>query len=215
MRKIAIIGILLLYTLALRAHTPQISSIALVQNKENKWNLVISASLSAFQYEMMNTYPDQKLDGIPADQFQAMIVRHLKKKIKISANKKVALLQNGKVILGHQTDINFDVLGMPEQLSSLHLQQLGFGTLRDHYCILKLITKGKNSENFILQHGNNFAIALGIKDDIFTTAAKEGSKKWLIINSIVFSLLVVFAILYHNRHLFGQKANLANTAGTF
>jgi len=196
MKQIAIIPLLLLYTLALRAHTPQISSIALIQSKENKWNLVISASLSAFQYEWMNSYPTQKMDSISADLFQAMIVRHLKKKIAIHVNGQLGTLQNGKVILGHQTDINFDVSGMPVQLHSLELQQSGFATLRDHYCILKVITKDNDSKNFILQHGNNFSISLGINGKVFSEKSPKKSYHWLLLSFIAIGLLFVSTIAH-------------------
>jgi hypothetical protein len=197
MKQIAIIALLLLYSLALRAHTPQISSIALVQSKENKWNLVISASLSAFQYELMNSNPNQKLDSIAADQFQALIVAHLKKNIKIEASHRFATLRNGKVILGHQTDINFEVSGMPDQLESLDLQQLGFGTLRDHYCVLKVITKNNSSNNFILQKGNNFSISLGLKDKAFVEVSPQHSYNWLIICAAMVGILLVLSVVYH------------------
>lgn len=205
MQQIAIFAILLLYTVALRAHTPQISSIALVQSKENKWNLVISASLSAFQYELMNSNPNQKLDSIPADQFQALIVEHLKKNINIEANHRFATLRNGKVILGHQTDINFEVSGMPDQLESLNLQQLGFGTLRDHYCVLKVITKDNSSNNFILQGGNNFSISLGLKDKVYSEQNEKSSLSWLLIGAMVMTLIVASGVVYKNNFHFSPS----------
>lgn len=207
MRKITVIAIFLFSTLALHAHTPQISSIALVQNKENKWNLVISASLSAFQYELMNSNPNQKLDSIAADQFQAFIVEHLKKNIKIEANRRFATLRNGKVILGHQTDINFDVSGMPDQLESLNLQQLGFGTLRDHYCVLKVIAKNNSSNNFILQRGNNFSISLGLKNKAFVENTIKHSNNGFIVSAVVIVLLIFSFIIGYKKLLVSSRLN--------
>ncbi len=189
------------------AHTPQISSIALVQNKDNKWNLVISASLSAFQYEAMNIHPGQKIDSITADAFQTMIVRHLRGQISIVANNQQAWLERGKVILGHQTDVNFDVAGMPHNLRSLQLQQLGFGSLRDHYCVLKVITKDISSNNFILQKSNDFSTSLHLRDGQFVeTLARSKSPNWLL-GGATMAVLLVFSYFIYQKYRVLRLAN--------
>lgn len=178
--------------LSLNAHNPQVSTIALVQSKENKWNLIISASLSAFQYELKNTNPNLNLDSLNADNFQRLIVKHLKEKIKIEANQIVGTLANGRVILGHQTDINFEVANIPSDLSSLDIEHLGFGTLKDHFCILKVITQKNESGNFILQNANNHAISLEIKNNSFKQTQRTNPSKLLIFSIIL--ILSTFAV---------------------
>jgi hypothetical protein len=208
MKKTIIFAILFFNVFVMWAHTPQISSIALVQNKDNKWNLVISASLSAFQFEAMNSRPGQKIDSITADAFQTMIVRHLREQISIVANDQEAWLEKGKVILGHQTDINFDVAGMPDQLRSLQLQQLGFGSLRDHYCVLKVITKEQSSRNFILQKSTDFSTSLHLRDGQFIeTSDRSKSPNWLLGGAIM-AVLLVFSYFIYQKYRVLRLANL-------
>ena len=207
MKNTILFALLFFNAFAVWAHTPQISSIALVQNKDNKWNLVISASLSAFQYEAMNSHPGQKIDSITADAFQTMIVQHLREQISIVANNQEAWLEKGKVILGHQTDINFDVAGMPDHLRSLQLQQLGFGSLRDHYCVLKVITKDISSNNFILQKSNDFSSSLHLRDGQFIeTSVRSKSPNWLLGGAIM-AVLLVFSYFIYQKYRVLSLAN--------
>lgn len=207
MKNTIIFAILFFNSLVLWAHTPQISSIALVQNKNNKWNLVISASLSAFQYEAISSHPSQKIDGITADAFQTMIVRHLREQIRIVANNQQAWLERGKVILGHQTDVNFDVAGMPDQLHTLHIQQLGFSSLRDHYCVLKVITKDISSNNFILQKSTDFSTSLHLRDGQFVeTSNRSKSPNWLL-GGATMAVLLVFSYFIYQKYRVLRLAN--------
>lgn len=197
MKKITLFAVLFLFSLlSLNAHNPQISTVALVQNKDNQWHLIISAGLSAYQYELKNTDMSINLDSLNADKFQRMIVAHLRKKITIKANGDETELKNAKVILGHQTDINFEVAGMPDELLSLDMEHLGFGTLKDHFCVLKVVTRDNESTNYILQNDNNHAVSFALKNKIFVETPKENTSNTLIVSLLVLVSAFVVAIAY-------------------
>jgi len=195
MRKTTIIAIFLLNSLSSFAHNAQISTVALAQGKDNKWHMVMSASLSAFQFELKNSDPSINLESLNADKFQAMILKHLREKIHIEANGQFGTLKNARVILGHQTDINFEVTEMPENLQTIDFQQLGFSTLRDHYCVLKIITKNGKANSFMLQKENNYSVSLESENNILVETVNQNGSN-ILIYSFLFLILIILIALY-------------------
>lgn len=180
MKKLSIILLICLHSMSIFAHNAQISTIALVQSKDSKWHLILSASLTAFQYEIKNSNPSINLDSLNAEKFQLVILEHLRQKIDIEANGHQATLKNARVILGHQTDINFEVIDMPENLQTIDFQQLGFSTLRDHYCVLKIITKNGNESSFMLQKDNNYSVSLVAENNVLVEKVNQSESNFLI-----------------------------------
>lgn len=189
MKKISIILLICLHSVGIFAHNAQISTIALVQSKDSKWHLILSASLSAFQYEIKNSNLSINLDSLNAEKFQRIILEHLREKIKIEANGHHATLKNARVILGHQTDINFEVTDMPENLQSIDFQQLGFSTLRDHYCVLKIITKNGNENSFMLQKDNNYSVSLVAENNVLVEKVNQSESNFLIYFLVVLGII--------------------------
>ncbi len=189
MKKTSIILLICLHSMSIFAHNAQISTIALVQSKDSKWHLILSASLSAFQYEIKNSNSSINIDSLNAEKFQRIILEHLRQKIDIKANGHQATLKNARVILGHQTDINFEVTDMPENLQTVDFQQLGFATLRDHYCVLKIITKSGIESSFMLQKDNNYSVSLVAENNVLVEKVNQSESNFLIY------LLVVLGII--------------------
>lgn len=168
MKKAVLFSIIFIHSIYLYAHNAQLSTVALVQGKDSKWHLILSASLTAYQIELKNNIPSLNLDSLNADRFQDLLLKHLRSKIKIVANGDYqGILENGRVILGHQTDINFEVSGMPQKLQLLDFQQLGFETLIDHYCIFKIISLENEPGSFILQKDNKYNVVLKETNHVF------------------------------------------------
>ena len=207
MKKMILFSIIFINTIHLYAHNAQLSTVALVQGKDYKWHLILSASLTAYQIELKNNNPSLNMDSLNADKFQELLLKHLRAKIKIVANDDYqGILENGRVILGHQTDINFEVSGMPKKLQLLDFQQLGFETLRDHYCIFKIISLENEAGSFILQKENKYNVTLKELNHVFTQQTVNNSLySAKTIGISFFSLLIgfLFFIKFSNgkRHI--------------
>lgn len=191
MKKISIILLICLHSVGIFAHNAQISTIALVQSKDSKWHLILSASLIAFQYEIKNSNPSINLDSLNAEKFQRVILEHLRQKIDIKANGNHATLKNARVILGHQTDINFEVTDMPKNLQTVDFQQLGFATLRDYYCVLKIITKRGNESSFMLQKDNNYSVTLIEENNVLVEKGNQSESNFLIYLLVVLGIIAL------------------------
>lgn len=204
MKKASIILLICLHSVGIFAHNAQISTIALVQSKDSKWHLILSASLTAFQYEIKNSNPSINLDSLNAEKFQRIILEHLRQKIDIKANGHQATLKNARVILGHQTDINFEVTNMSENLQSIDFQQLGFSTLRDHYCVLKIITKNGKENSFMLQKDNNYSVSLLAENTVLVEKDIQSESNFLLYFLVVIGL-VALIFMYFKTSKYGAK----------
>lgn len=198
MKKISVFLLLSLYSIVLFAHNAQISTMVLVQSNDNKWHLILSTSLTAFQYELKNSNPKLNLENINAEQFQEIILKHLREKIQVEANNKNIPLKNARVILGHQTDINFELSNMPQNIEKLNIQNLGFSTLRDHYCVLKILRKNGMENNIMLQKDNKFMVSLEAKNDSLVEVVSHNESNsliyFLVILVIPFLLIRIFKV---------------------
>jgi hypothetical protein len=192
MKKILLTIVFIITTYVLGAHSPQLSTVTLTQSEGNKWNLIIGSSLSAFQYELRNSYPKQKTDSMNPVQFQKAVLQHLRQNIRIIPNGQEAVsLKNGMVILGHQTDVKFDLVGMPKELTSLDFTDAGFATLRDHYCLLKIIINRRDSGSFILHNDNKYFISALLKNNIFVEKLTSFNVNWLIVGGVILTAVCV------------------------
>lgn len=169
MIRFVLVALILLNPLLGWAHSPLLSTAAITKNKNNTWSVHISASLSALQLELKNRYPTIQVDSLTADEFQRLVLRHLRETVTIEDSKKGAIeLKNGLIKLGHQTDIRFDITGISGQPRELRVQHLGFFTLRNHYCVFTIVTPETGRTNFILQQDNRFTVDLAFKGHSIT-----------------------------------------------
>ena len=178
------------------AHSPQISTVTLVQNKDNTWTLMMGASLSAYQYALADGHINRQTNSIQAADFQPLLLAHLRKNIRIKANGSDTIsLQNGRVVLGHETDVRFDVVGMPEQVQLLDVQQLSFAGLGQHVCILKVITQTSGSLTSVLQQDNDYAVSLARQNNVLAEVARPSETNWLPWGAGVGGLLLVLLLI--------------------
>lgn len=138
MRKfIYFIFIVLLPNLT-EAHSPLISTVALIKSKDNIWKVHVSSSLSAFQYALTSDDKSLQLDSLSFDLFQQKIIDLLRRKLKIEiSGDKDTKLEDGIVKLGHETEVVFKLSGNENNTGSINIENGSFLSIPDHYCILK------------------------------------------------------------------------------
>ncbi|WP_020599805.1 hypothetical protein [Spirosoma panaciterrae] len=183
MKKSLFFILFIVVSSSLQAHNPQISTIIFVQNKNKQWNLLVGASLAAFQNALQNKGVYKPSEPIQAQAFQQLIEDQLRENIQIRANGDQAVaLKKGLFILNHQTDVRFDLPEMPSHLQTLTISQRCFASLKNHYCLLKIYPDGGKARSFILQDSNQFTIALTLKDNTLIDIqpqADQGDIPWV------------------------------------
>lgn len=190
--------IFLLIPLFMEGHSPQISTLAIVKDKDAHWTLHISASLSAFQYALENK------SNMTNMAFQKELIESLKKSIQIKNGIFNSIqLKDGQCHLGHQTDVRFSLMNMPNDLENISIKLLFFEHIYNHYVVFKVIDSEKESNQYILNSGNDF-----------TANVKKNQQTIMIQAPSNFSFYYLFLILPIMLYLF-RKTNVMKALSTF
>ena len=108
MLKIGCLTLLLLFVVNGYAHNPQVSTISIIQNENNKWSVFITAPLYTCQLAIKNKFPQMNMDSISSFEIQKTILDLVKNNLIINGDNTLQLM-NDKVQLAHETTIFFDI----------------------------------------------------------------------------------------------------------
>lgn len=167
MKKIALVIIFLTTSLLMQAHQPDISTTMLVQQENDTWVLQITGSLTAFQQEVRSHFAETPYKT--PEEFKEMVITHIKNNISIKVNNRESLLilEHGFVKLGHETKVVFQVMGIPDSLTSINVTNTAFRDINRSQSALVLLKKGFSKEHFVLNKSNDFALNLNVEDHKF------------------------------------------------
>lgn len=196
--KYLIVHCLLLISVVASAHNPDLSSTILVEKGENTWILQIRAALTAFEYEVESHFGKDAF--ATPEEFQALVVEHVRENLSIKYNSHdVAELKNGKVKLGHETSITFEVIGLPTSIEFLEVENSSFKHIPRNQSALMVLKKGFAKEQFNLNAKNDHTAKLKVANSkiVLTTPTSEEN------NSSIYFLAV--AILFVSVIFFGYK----------
>lgn len=166
MSKYIISLCLLLSTYFAHGHQPDISSTMLVEQENGHWLLQVRASLTAFQYEIRNHYGENSYDS--PEKFKDLVVEHIMQNFVLTGNDKDSIqLQNGYVKLGHETNVVFEMMGMPKDLDRMAITHKSFSNIHRNQSILLVLKQGVAKDQFILNESNDHTALLTLKDNRF------------------------------------------------
>ncbi|MEO9893891.1 hypothetical protein [Aurantibacter sp.] len=202
LKKILFIGLLLIATGA-NAHSADTSTTMLVEKENGTWVLQVSASLTAFQYEIRKHFAETPYKT--PEEFQQMVLEHLKNNLEFSFNKTDISFGKGMVKLGHETRVVFEVFGIPSEFENVIIKNTVFEDIQKNESALILLKEGFNREHFVLNDANNHTLSLDVDDHKFVeiTEAKASFFSYEM-------LLIVFAIfgfLFLIKNVFKEKDN--------
>jgi hypothetical protein len=171
MAKWVLFFVLMACSSIVQAHQPDISSTMLVE-QDGKWILQIRTSLTAFQQEVQTHFAETPYKT--PEEFQAFVISHLKNNIRIlfNGNDNVAL-ENGYVKLGHETNVVFEVVGVPADIKSVLVKNSSFKDIHRNQSALVIFKKGFTQEQFILDNSNEHTVLLNARNSKFTLASSS------------------------------------------
>ena len=159
MKKFIYIFFILLVPILSKAHSPLISTVAIIKSKENTWSVHISASLSAFQYALINADKSLQLDSLSSDLFQQRVIDLLRRKLRVQiTGRENIILEDGIVKLGHETEVVFKLSVKENNPRSIKIKNESFLSIADHYCVVKVITPDGASSNILLEKDNEYSV---------------------------------------------------------
>lgn len=168
MNKIKVVVFILAYCLSYdtSAHSSQISTIT-ISKKDTAWSLHISSSFDAFYYELTKKYPRTDFSKVSKQELTDLLIREVGNSINIFTDKTGNIeLQNGAVQVGHQTDLWFNIKGMPKNIRQLSIQAHTFPNITQHNYVL-LMPKKAAYEKFILSENNENTIHFELNNEQF------------------------------------------------
>lgn len=192
MYRMILIICLLFMAMTVKAHQADVSTIMLVEKKDNSWVLQISASLTAFQQEIRTHFAETPYQT--PEEFQQMVLEHIKNNLHLSFNGVGDIsLSNGMVILGHETKVVFKVFGIPSEINSVLIKNSAFKDIHKNQSALFLFKEGFSKEQFVLNSANDHSLALVVNGNEFVEAGHN--EAGLFSSNIGIILLGVSAIV--------------------
>jgi hypothetical protein len=159
--------------------------------------LQLNASLTAFQYEVVNTYGEDSYSS--PEEFNELLVNYLKKKIVIQVNGEEVILEKGLVRLGHATTVAFELSGVPEQMDEMFVKNKGFENINNSQVIFSIIKEGMDKDQFLLNEENNFQINLFLTEGQVVLVDSNSNTMWLTLLAVVLILGPLGAFLYNKK----------------
>lgn len=191
-----------------QAHQPNLSSIILAEQEEGKWVLQIRSALTAFEYVVEEHF------GLSAyatpEEFQELVVNYMRDHIAIQFNgTHPAILRNGMVKLGHETNVVFELAGLPETIKSLSLENKSFKDIARNQSVLAIYKEGFSRNQFTLDNTNNHSVILRAGQAGFEAVERDETwaRTYLLLPGIL--LVVSFFFFFVYQQGWGKKLNVS------
>jgi len=166
MKKYLLSLVVFLSVWNVQAHQTEISSTMLVEQAPNNWVLQIRTALTGLDYEIKAKKLAKPYESV--EEFQALVLQHVKDNMHIYFNEKDTVsLRNGKVKLGHESSVVFQVVGVPSTINSVYVKNTTFKNIHRNQSALILIKKGFKKRQFTLNNKNDHAMHLKVADAQF------------------------------------------------
>ncbi len=153
------------------AHQPDISSLTLIEQQPGHWMLRLSASVSAFQYEVKNAYGDDSYAS--SEEFNQLLLQHLRAQVALRINDHGVTLGNGFVRLGHATTVVFELSEVPGAVEEVWIRNDGFKNIRNSRSFFSVFRDGLEREPFVLSEENGFQTKVSLSKRSNRTSRSE------------------------------------------
>ena len=149
-----------------QAHQADLSTTMLVEQNEDQWVFQIRASLTAFQYEVRTHFAETPYKT--PEEFKDFVIEHVKNNVTIYFNETDSVtLRNPYVKLGHETNVVFEVVGVPKNIESVFVKNSSFNDIHRNKSALVLLKKGFEKEQFVLNNDNEHSAELIVNEKSF------------------------------------------------
>lgn len=156
----------LLCSLLTMAHQPSISTTLLVEQEDGSWVFQVRSALTAFEQEVHLKYGEGSYTT--PEEFKELVLCHIADNLSIDFGEQgVAMLSNGFVKLGHETNVVFQVSGVPENIHTLAIKNSSFENIYGNKSVLIILKKGFEKKQFELNGKNDHTVNLKATDNAF------------------------------------------------
>jgi hypothetical protein len=189
-----------------QAHQPDLSSTILSEQGKDKWVLQVRGALTGFEYEIHQNFGENSY--ATPEEFQELVMKHVQENISILFDESNnVVLKNGIVRLGHETNVIFEVKGVPENFKAVEFKNSSFKDISRNQSALIILKKGVTQKQFVLNNANQHTANLILKD-LQLVSLNPTTKKAMVTPNLYIgiALLVILGFwIYLNNYL--QRLN--------
>lgn len=174
------------------AHQPDLSTLIISQDNQGKYILQLNSSLSAFEGEI--DYHYLKNSYKTPEEFQKLVIRYFEKNTLIVINDyKKLTFSNPMVLLGHETRLVAEVLGIPKNISSIYMKISFFKDIPRNQTVVILLKTGFPTQQYILNNENKQELHL-VQNGGQWENVKQKKLNWTTQNFLIMISLFIFLV---------------------
>lgn len=138
-------------------HDPNLATI-IVRQKKGVWVIEVSCSQAGLHQAISKIQPELANADINSDKYKQAVVDHARKTILLTANSfgQLVLGQGGIKLGNHQSDLKFELTGMPEILHEIRFEISFLSANQNHSNVVR-IEHGSDVSKCILNASNNYS----------------------------------------------------------
>lgn len=164
------------------AHQAEFSSSLISKTDDGKYILQIASAMSAFEGEVNYLYTQQAYKT--AEEFKKLVIDLFLKNVTLTVNgDQVLKFKDPIVLLGHETKVIVEIIGIPKQINELSFTNTMFKDMTHNKMGLMMLVKDFPSEQYILENENQQSIHLELQD-----------QKWVSVGNSIKTMTVLYAL---------------------
>ena len=196
----------ILMSITAYAHQSNLSTVIFSQTDDGKYIIQVNSSLSAFEGEI--EYHFTKDSYKTPEEFKDLVIQYFIENFSFSINGLDSLkLINPLVILGHETKLIAEVIGVPEDIKSLYLKNTMFKDMPSNKSIVIMLKEGFPKQKYILSNANNQEIKLVLEDDVW----KNSEPVFSFSNNSILGFLLILILITGVFFFFKQKKSQSSS----
>ena len=196
LKKILMIIGMVIFSPFLYAHSPDISSLMVYEQKGKNF-LVIKSSIAGFEGEVSYLYGKDSYKT--PDEFKELAIKHFRKSCSIVINNKTIQIKNPQIQLGHETTLFAELENVPQEITTYYVKNILFKDMPNNQCELILSHKGLLQKQFILNNENKHEVKFRIEKGNWLIEENSNSifgiNKFILFGSILFVIIIAFITL--------------------
>ena len=195
--KLTVVLFLTLSLNSIKAHQPDLSSLTLVKSEHGIWMLQLNASMTAFQYAVQEAYGENSYSS--PDEFNQQLLTLLKQRISLVVNDSTVTFGKGMVHMGHDTTVDFEVVGIPAALTTVKVKHQGFVFIPRSQVLFSVVEEGLYPTHFTLNAANDYQMHLTKKNSQMIIQEDRKISIGLISLLSVLTLLFIGVLLFYTK----------------
>jgi hypothetical protein len=193
--KNSLATLLLMMSVVGHAHQAEFSSSLLSKTDDGKYILQIASSMTAFQGEIDYIYSQKAYKT--AEEFKKLVIDYFTKNVSLIVNgTEVLQLKDPMVLLGHETKIIVEVIGIPAKINELTFTNTMFKDLSHNKMGLIMLIDGFPKEQYILENENEQTIRLKLKEGTWVSSESDELIMKNILYISFFLILAMIPLIY-------------------